>query len=315
MSEFSIVIPLYNKERDILKTLQSVFLQTHSNFEIIIVNDGSTDASEEVIKALADERISYFSKQNEGVALTRNFGVKQAKFEHIVFLDADDYWYPDHLKNINTLIEKYPKQHWYATAYEKKYNSRFIAPMDSPVMSLGTPWQGIIENYFEYSLADALAWTSAVCFKKDFFESLHGFDATITHGAGEDIDLWLRAALKAPLAFSSAITARHNLDGSNRISNTPTLTRAYMKTEKYEAEAKQNLFLKKYLDINNYSFAIQHKLANDLLSFKKYAGKIQLDNLTAKQRFLLKQPRAILKLLLKSKILGEKVGLRLSSYK
>lgn len=315
MSEFSIVIPLYNKEKDILKTLQSVFLQTHSNFEIIIVNDGSTDASEEVIKTLVDERIRYFSKHNEGVALTRNFGVTKATFEHIVFLDADDYWYPNHLQNINTLIERYPKQLWYATAYEKKYNNRFTASMSSPVMAHGTHWKGIIENYFEYSLIDSLAWTSAVCFKKDFFESLHGFDATITHGAGEDIDLWLRAALKAPLAFSNTITARHNLDGSNRISNTPTLTRDYMKTEKYDAEARENMYLKKYLDINNYSFAIQHKLANDLLSFKKYVEKIELDNLTAKQRFLLKQPSYILKLLLKSKILGEKVGLKLTSYK
>ena len=95
MSEFSIIIPLYNKEKDILDTLKSVLNQSHTDFEIIIVNDGSTDDSERVIKTLVDERIKYFSKQNEGVALTRNYGVNKAKYEHVVFLDADDHWHLD----------------------------------------------------------------------------------------------------------------------------------------------------------------------------------------------------------------------------
>lgn len=315
MSKFSVIIPLYNKERDILKTLNSVFLQTFSDFEIVLVNDGSTDGSEAVVKKLEDPRISYFSKKNEGVAKTRNFGVAKANSPFVAFLDADDYWHPHHLENLNSLTEKFPDQQWYATAYERKSNERLIAPMISPIMQKPKGWTGVVDDYFQNSLINSLAWTSAVCFKTTFFKELNGFDATITHGAGEDTDLWIRAALKAPLVFSTTISARHNLDGSNRISHTPTLTRNYMDISKYEAIAKDNIYLKKYLDLNSYSFAIQHKLANDKIAFQKYSEKIDRDNLSGRQRYLLRQPRNFLRLLIKSKGFAEKLGIRLTSFK
>src|SRR5690554_7362859 len=125
--------------------------------------------------------------------------------------------------------------------------------MISPIME-NKNWMGIVDDYFKNSLIDALAWTSAVCMKKEFFQSLNGFDSSITNGAGEDTDLWLRAALEEPLSFSTKISATHNLDSSNRISHTPTKKRNFMALDKYEAEAKENIFLKKYLDVNRYSF-------------------------------------------------------------
>jgi glycosyltransferase involved in cell wall biosynthesis len=315
VAKFSVIIPLYNKERDIVKTLNSVLLQTFSDFEIVLVNDGSTDASEIAVKKIDDARISYFSKTNEGVAKTRNFGVDNAKAPFIAFLDADDYWHPHHLDNLNSLIEKFPDNLWYATAYERKINPKLIVPMISPIMQKSKGWQGVIDNYFEYSLVNALAWTSAVCFKTSFFKELGGFDARITHGAGEDTDLWIRAALRAQLVCTNVISARHNLDGSNRISHTPTLTRNYMDTNVYEDAAKKNMFLKKYLDLNRYSFAIQHRLANDMASFKKFSEKIDQTNLTVTQRFLIKQPRYMLQLLLKGKLFAEKLGIRMTSFK
>ena len=315
MPKLSIIIPLFNKEKDITKTLKSVIAQTFKDFELIIINDGSTDASEEVVKSVNDDRILLFSKQNEGVSKTRNFGVEKANTNFIVFLDADDYWYPFHLENIYSLISKYPSLSWYATAYEKKRNNKLTVAMNSPIMTLGEQWQGEVTNFFENSLIDCLAWTSAVCMKKDFFKSLNGFDITITHGAGEDTDLWLRAALQSPLAFSNLISARHNLDGSNRISNTPTLKRNYMNLEKYNNDAEQNTFLKKYLDLNRYSFAIQHKLANDKVSFGNYLKQIDLKNLNKKQQFLLKQNKTRLRLLFNIQAFIEKTGFRLSSFK
>tara|TARA_R100001369_G_scaffold92840_1_gene140311 strand:+ start:5334 stop:6281 length:948 start_codon:yes stop_codon:yes gene_type:complete len=315
MPKFSVIIPLYNKEKDIQKTLDSLLSQTFPDFEVIIVNDGSTDKSEDVVKAVDDDKINYFSKKNEGVGPTRNYGVEKATSENIVFLDADDYWYPFHLENIHTITEKFPKAKWFATAYNKKHNKNLTTSMISPILKKGEGWIGLVDDYFKNSLADALAWTSAVGMKKDFFETLNGFDTTITHGAGEDTDLWIRAALASPLAFSTKISATHNLDGSNRISNTNTLKRTYMDLEKYEAEALKNTFLKQYLDLNRYSLAIQYKLAGDTTAFKKYVSGIDLNNLNAKQQKLLKQPATVLKLLVKSKVLFEKFGLRLTAYK
>lgn len=88
-----------------------------------------------------------------------------------------------------------------------------------------------------------------------------------------------------------------------------------MNTDAFSEAAHKDPYLKKYLDLNNYSFAIQHKLAGDMTSFKKYLEKIELSNLTLKQQHLLKQPRRILKILLKGKGLAENFGFRLSSFK
>jgi glycosyltransferase involved in cell wall biosynthesis len=311
---FSVIIPLYNKEKDISKTLNSLLLQSFANFEVVIINDGSTDKSGEIVQSIDDDRILYFSKENEGVSKTRNLGVAKANAEHVVFLDADDYWYPNHLENLDTLINKFPENLWYATAYEKRHHKKFSSPMISPILDNGNNWKGIVPHYFENSLIDSLAWTSAVCFKKSFFESLNGFDTAITLGAGEDTDLWLRAALVAPLAFSNTITACHNLDGSNRISHTPTLMRNFMDVDAYEAYTESHPGLKTYLDLNRFSFAMQHKMAGDISTFNRFANKIAPENLTAKQRYLLKQPKQMLTLLLKGKQLAEKLGIRLSSF-
>ncbi|RDK83234.1 glycosyltransferase family 2 protein [Marinirhabdus gelatinilytica] len=314
MPKFSIIIPLYNKEKDIGKTLNSLFLQTFTNFEVVIVNDGSTDNSEAVVNQFKDDRIAYFSKENEGVSKTRNVAASKASSQYIVFLDADDYWHANHLENLNKLVTKFPDNLWYATAYEKRHNHKLTTPMISPILEKGGDWMGLVHNYFENSLVDPLAWTSAVCFKKSFFEKLNGFDTAITHGAGEDTDLWLRAALEAPLAFSNTITARHNLDGSNRISHTPTLLRNFMALDRYESQTEKHPGLKRYLDLNRFSFAMQHKMAGDSETFKKFAKQITPESLTTKQRYMLKQPKQMLKLLLKGKAFAERLGIRLTSF-
>ena len=104
MSKFSIIIPLYNKEKDIKKTLKSVLNQSFEDFEIIIINDGSTDNSEEIVKSIIDKRIFLYTKNNEGVSIARNYGVEKATSGFIAFLDADDYWHPNHLENLHTLL-------------------------------------------------------------------------------------------------------------------------------------------------------------------------------------------------------------------
>lgn len=312
--QFSIIIPLYNKEKDIKTTLESVLAQSFTNFEIIVANDGSTDASEEVVKRFTDTRIKYFNKKNEGVGPTRNFAVKGASAEHIAFLDADDYWYPNHLENLDNLIKKFPDCKWFATAYEKKHNQKLTIATQSPIMQKCKNWMGIVEDYFQNSFVDSLAWTSAVCFRKDFFEKLGGFDIAITNGAGEDTDLWIRAALESEIAVSTKITAQYNLVGSNRISHIPTKNRVFMNPDTYINEEKNNPTLKKYLDLNRYSFALQHKMAGDMDAFKKYKAGINDLNITSKQRFLLNLPSWVLFKLVKYQKIVADLGFRVSSF-
>lgn len=311
---FSVIIPLYNKEKDIVATLNSLQKQLFQPFEIIIVDDGSTDNSAALVQEYNDPRIRFFSKENEGVAPTRNFGVQQANGQYIAFLDADDYWYPSHLEDLDDLISRYPEDQWFATAYEKRFNEKLTVPMESPILSKGEDWKGQVDDYASYCYADCIAWTSAVCFKKTFFEDLGGFDTSITMGAGEDTDLWLRAALASPLIFTNKISATHNLAGSNRITLSPTLKRKFWDMTQYDEAAKNSPSLKKYLDISRFSIALQYKMAGDNKTAHEYAQKINGRSLTGKQRFLLKAPARVLQVLYQFKKKLEGLGWRTSSF-
>lgn len=314
MPKLSIIIPLYNKEKDIKATLESVLNQSFQDFEVVVINDGSTDNSEKIVSQIKDDRIKLFSKENEGVSKTRNYGVSKASAKHVVFLDADDYWYPNHLTNIDKLIKKFPNQGWYATAYEKKHNKKLIVPIQSPVMEREES-MFLVTNYFKNSLKDNLAWTSAVCMKKTFFEALNGFDTSITMGAGEDTDLWIRAALVSKIGFCKIVSATHNLEGTNRISNTPTNDRVFLNLDKYDDIAKKDVSFQKFLDLNRYSIALQYKLSGNFNAFNEISKKINFENLSFTQSRLLKLQRPILIILIKfQKFLG-KMGYRLSSYK
>ena len=89
---FSVIIPLYNKEAYIEQTLGSVLAQTYPFFEVIIVDDGSSDASLQIVNRITDSRIRVISQVNSGVATARNRGVKEAKENYVAFMDADDFW-------------------------------------------------------------------------------------------------------------------------------------------------------------------------------------------------------------------------------
>lgn len=100
----SVIIPLYNKESSIAQTLQSVFSQEYSDFEIVVVDDGSTDNSVEIVEAICDPRIRLIKQENGGPSKARNTGVKNAKGEWIVFLDADDEMLPNALETFKNII-------------------------------------------------------------------------------------------------------------------------------------------------------------------------------------------------------------------
>ena len=97
---FSVVIPLYNKEDYIGKTIQSVLHQTYSEFEIIVVNDSSTDRSLKVVESFKDSRIKIYTIPNGGVSIARNYGIQKATHEIIALLDSDDVWEDNYLYSI-----------------------------------------------------------------------------------------------------------------------------------------------------------------------------------------------------------------------
>ncbi len=108
MTKFSIIVPVYNVEKYLKRCLDSIFKQTFEDYEVIIVNDGSSDNSDVIIKSYDDKRIKYFKQENKGLSAARNKGVKEACGEYILFLDSDDYLSPLLLENINSSLDNKP---------------------------------------------------------------------------------------------------------------------------------------------------------------------------------------------------------------
>src|SRR5690554_4515625 len=117
MPYFSIIIPLYNKENYIHKTLISVLNQTFNAYEVIVINDGSTDDSVKIVKQINDQRIKIVHQKNLGVSVARNKGIELAKTNYICFLDADDFWQPNHLQSFYDAIHKFPNAKMYCNRY------------------------------------------------------------------------------------------------------------------------------------------------------------------------------------------------------
>lgn len=206
---YSVIIPLYNKEKYIAKAIESVLSQTYTSFELIVVNDGSTDQSLKVVKSIPDTygRIKIIDHPNSGVSVARNNGVKAASYDYIAFLDADDWWHCDFLKSMKELIDDFPAAGIYASAY---YSVKNRKPRLSK-FGFDHNYRGYI-NYFEtYSHAWWMPLTSiSVVIPKKTFTNLDGFKPSLKFG--EDVDLWLRIALTAKVAFINKPLAYYNQD-------------------------------------------------------------------------------------------------------
>ncbi|NLZ30356.1 MAG: glycosyltransferase family 2 protein, partial [Methanomicrobiales archaeon] len=117
MPEVSVVIPLYNKAPYIARALSSIIAQTRQDFEVIVIDDGSTDGGEEIVRGFDDPRIRVIRQENRGVSAARNRGIEAARADFIAFLDADDEWMPTHLGALLRLRGRYPRAGAYGTAY------------------------------------------------------------------------------------------------------------------------------------------------------------------------------------------------------
>ena len=291
MPRFSIIIPVFNKEKFVAKTLKSALSQTFADFEIIVINDGSTDTSEAEILAITDERIHNFSKENEGVAIARNHGMSKASADYICFLDADDFWHPNFLATMNEHIRKLPNEKVFACAIEIETNKRTFPAKYS------IPKKGNYEivNFFEASQKEAVLWTSSVCIHKEVFIKSGRFDKDLT--VSEDTDLWIRIGLEYQVVFIWPILARYVFDEKS-ISRSMDYIFEDQFFEKYASEEKRNPVLKKYMDLNRFSSVIKHNLNGDFKSGAIMYAEIDLKNLSKKKRILLELSPTLLKFLI-----------------
>lgn len=205
--KFSVVIPLYNKGQSIVNTVLSVLNQSYQNFEIVIINDGSTDSSVDAVKTINDERIRLIHQENQGVSAARNRGIKEANYEWIAFLDGDDLWEVNHLEEIIRMMNIFPNEKVYVTSFEYSDKRKMYKhERNNSIFK--------IENYFKEALKEDLIWTSIVVVHKKCFNEVSGFNINLNRG--EDLDLWTRLVKKFSVVKSSKVTAVYRVDAENR---------------------------------------------------------------------------------------------------
>ena len=297
----SVVIPLYNKQSAIVATLQSVLAQTYTNYEIIVVDDGSTDGSAEVAEAtllashLSPLAFRLIRKLNGGVCSARNRGIQEAKYDYIALLDGDDLWDEHFLEEQVKLILDFPEaKMWGVSIAFIKHNRQ-----TKWEQGMGDGYQGYVENYFGTSHSD-LFCSSSVVINKDVFDKVGYFDERIA--SSEDLDMWYRIILHYPVAFYDKVLAYYNQDAENRVAYDTDTRFPLTKDIKYYFDKHNEQFA------NNSTFSrfMNNYVAANLLKDGYYFGtkqeridsdvivaKLRYQDIHPKYRWIFKTPRCI----------------------
>ena len=252
----SIVIPLYNKQNSIAATLQSVLAQTYTNYEIIVVDDGSTDDSANVAEATLRECKVYgvraphestsfvggpaecrgrvIRKANGGVCSARNRGIQEAKYDCIALLDGDDLWDEHYLEEQVKLVQDFPEAKMWGINFAEMSNGELIRKLPT---GLPDGYRGYVENYFQMPgrISD-LYCSSSVVIKKEVFDKVGYFDERIKYS--EDIDMWYRIIANYPVVFYDRYMAWYLYDAENRTMNRKRLLKDWLPNfvDKYQDE-------------------------------------------------------------------------------
>ena len=214
--KFSVVIPLYNKAPYVAKAIQSILDQTFTEYELIVVDDGSRDESYEIAKKSIEGHANchMVKQENAGVSAARNKGVEVSTGDYLCFLDADDWWGPTFLEEMKQLVEAFPDAGVYGTSYtivnENKRKTRMA--------DIGVE-EGFERGYINYCQVYARTmcmpiWTGAVCIPRSVFEEMEGFNPRLK--MGEDFDLWIRIVIKYKVAFLNHTLSYYNQDVESR---------------------------------------------------------------------------------------------------
>ena len=208
----SVVIPLYNKARHIHRAIHSVLAQTWQDFELIVVDDGSTDGGGEIVSMMPDPRIRLIVQDNAGVSSARNHGIKEASADLVAFLDADDEWLPCFLETVMGLHARHPVAGIYATAYRYCQGDITWCPTFNDCCT--SPQGGLLDDYFRAALGTPPVSSTAVMIPKRILAAVGGFPVGIKRG--EDLQTWAAIALSHPVAWSSKECAVYHLSTDNR---------------------------------------------------------------------------------------------------
>ena len=214
----SVVIPLYNKKESIASALDSVLALTYQDFEVVVVDGGSTDDGVAIVEQYTDPRIRLIRQENAGVSAARNKGIAEAKGAYVAFLDADDEWMPEFLAEIVALQKRFPECRAQATSYiinscgEKSTIALRKIPFEGE--------RGVLTNYFEVaSCSQPPVCSICICIERRLLREIGGFP--LNTKLGEDLLTWARIAVRTHWAYSKKALALYNFNQES-IKDAPT---------------------------------------------------------------------------------------------
>ncbi|WP_273372801.1 glycosyltransferase family 2 protein [Alistipes megaguti] len=228
---FTVVIPLYNKEREIEATLRSVLAQNRQPEEIVVVDDGSTDRSAEVVRRIGSPLVRLIQQPNAGVSAARNRGIAEARSSHIALLDGDDGWEPGYLAAMERLIDDYPDCGLYCAGFTiESHDGTFPAP--------GLDRRGVVDNFFRDSAHRYIAIPSASCIPRRVFDTIGGFPVGMK--IAEDLYLWIEIARRYRVCYTPERLVRYSRIAQNRSASGYTPERTDFSFEKlYNPDAPE----------------------------------------------------------------------------
>jgi len=242
---FTVVIPVHNKAPHVARSIQSVLDQSYGNFELIIINDASTDHSMDKVSEFDDPRIRVFHRNEPGAGgyAARNLGIEKANAEWIAFLDADDTWSRDHLKQFIESIKRYPEAGFFSSGWEnyKSEKTRYPDPFYAKYhQSSGNSKFLSFDDYlYEQVMGRSPVCTIVTCISKKILKEVSGFP-TGKAKRGGDVDTWLRCVEASNgMVWSNHLGAIYYRDSINMVT----------KTNKFEAQCERDtvkLLLNRY---------------------------------------------------------------------
>ncbi len=291
---FSVIVPLYNKSSTVNRAIDSVLNQTFTDYELIIVNDGSTDSSLSEINKYANfEKVNIINQKNQGVSIARNTGILNAEGELITFLDPDDEWESNHLECIYNVYQSCGKINAiYFTCYmlilSIGKNINTLNEVSNKI--LDGDYYKVCTNLFDiyYDFKNGLIHTNSVMIPKKVFDKVGLFVKGLKRM--EDMDMWCRVMIYYPAVCIGETTTKYHREES---SETAMITRSFnwpfintaeklLKTGKVRKEIEESLTY--FLDLSKISIA-RHmimygkkmksiKLLSSVRCKKKYAKKL-----------------------------------------
>ena len=245
---FSVVIPLYNKEQSVVKTLDCVLRQTYADYEVIIVNDGSTDESFRVVQEFINTRSlqstwHVIDKGNGGVSSARNRGIMEAHADYIAFLDADDYWDPTYLAEQYQMILDFPDAVMLSTGWGYICNDQKKEIQHHP-----QNYRGYISDYWSQKKGTNIFFVCVCVIRRSVFHEIQPYDENMKYG--EDLDMAYRIILNYNVAFNSKILGYYRQDAENRAMNKviPLDSHLISYMDKYAIYRKNNDSFRRYFD-------------------------------------------------------------------